>query len=48
MIEPESKPPVAEVAREVCEYCGMDALEWRKCKQICAECGQINRSCADL
>jgi hypothetical protein len=33
---------------EHCEYCGSERLEWRKCKQVCAECGNINRSCADL
>jgi hypothetical protein len=33
---------------ELCEYCGSARLEWRKCKQVCAACGNINRSCADL
>ncbi len=33
---------------EACEYCNAVALVWRKCKQICMQCGQINRSCADL
>ena len=33
---------------ELCEYCASPHLEWRKCKQICRACGQINRSCADL
>lgn len=36
------------VAAEVCEYCDAPTLSWRKCKQICTSCGQINRSCADL
>lgn len=31
-----------------CDYCGSDALEWRKCKLICNNCKQINKSCADL
>ncbi len=33
---------------EVCDHCGSARLEWRKCKQLCADCGNINRSCADL
>jgi hypothetical protein len=33
---------------EQCDYCGSAKLEWRKCKLICAECRQINKSCADL
>jgi hypothetical protein len=36
------------VETECCEYCGADRLTWRKCKQVCEGCGQINRSCADL
>lgn len=35
-------------AIECCEYCAAPQLTWRKCKQICLACGQINRSCADL
>lgn len=31
-----------------CDYCGVAALEWRKCKLICANCRNINKSCADL
>jgi hypothetical protein len=31
-----------------CDYCGSAALEWRKCKLICTNCRQINKSCADL
>ena len=44
--------PLAAIASvggaELCEYCGEDSLVWRKCKQLCATCGNINRSCADL
>jgi len=36
------------MSTELCEYCGSARLEWRKCKQVCAACGNINRSCADL
>ena len=35
-------------AAEHCDYCGSVKLEWRKCKLICADCRQINKSCADL
>lgn len=35
-------------AAEACDYCGSARLEWRKCKLICADCRQINKSCADL
>jgi hypothetical protein len=35
-------------AVEECDYCGSAKLEWRKCKLICADCRQINKSCADL
>ncbi len=31
-----------------CEYCGAVQLVWRKCKLICENCRQINKSCADL
>jgi len=31
-----------------CDYCGSRALVWRKCKLICEQCRQINKSCADL
>jgi hypothetical protein len=31
-----------------CDYCGSARLEWRKCKLVCSECKQINKSCADL
>jgi hypothetical protein len=33
---------------ESCDYCGAATLEWRKCKLICTNCRQINKSCADL
>lgn len=33
---------------EHCDHCGAATLVWRKCKQICASCAQINKSCADL
>jgi len=33
---------------ESCDYCGAESLVWRKCKQICMNCSQINKSCADL
>lgn len=33
---------------ESCDYCGAEALTWRKCKLICGNCAQINKSCADL
>jgi len=31
-----------------CDYCGSARVEWRKCKLICDDCKQINKSCADL
>jgi hypothetical protein len=33
---------------ETCDVCGSERLVWRKCKQLCLDCGGINRSCADL
>lgn len=33
---------------EHCDYCGAESLSWRKCKLVCANCSQINKSCADL
>ena len=33
---------------ELCDYCGAERLVWRKCKLICEQCKQINKSCADL
>jgi hypothetical protein len=50
-----SARPVEAGAREYqgavqdsCDYCDSVQLEWRKCKLICGQCGQINKSCADL
>src|SRR4051794_35517666 len=34
-----------DASREPCDYCGAAALEWRKCKLICTNCRQINKSC---
>lgn len=46
-VEPDA--PVTTVpGTETCDYCGSTRLEWRKCKLICADCQQINKSCADL
>jgi hypothetical protein len=47
MNAPHDATPQAAPA-ETCDYCGSIALEWRKCKLICADCRQINKSCADL
>jgi hypothetical protein len=33
---------------DTCDHCGSTRLVWRKCKQVCLDCGNINRSCADL
>ena len=44
---PESASVETESA-ETCDYCGSGKLEWRKCKLVCADCRQINKSCADL
>jgi hypothetical protein len=33
---------------DVCDYCASPRIVWRKCKLICEQCGQINKSCADL
>ena len=35
-------------SKDICDYCGMTTLEWRKCKLVCTNCRQINKSCADL
>ncbi len=35
-------------AAAACDYCGSVRLEWRKCKLVCSDCKQINKSCADL
>ena len=31
-----------------CDHCDSPRLTWRKCKLICEQCGQINKTCADL
>jgi len=47
VIAPEPAP--GETVRvEGCDYCGSANLEWRKCKLVCTDCRQINKSCADL
>jgi hypothetical protein len=38
----------ASSSLDCCDYCGSARLEWRKCKLICDDCKQINKSCADL
>ncbi|MHB1072749.1 MAG: hypothetical protein ACYC3Q_07985 [Gemmatimonadaceae bacterium] len=43
-----SPPPPQPASAECCDHCGSTALTWRKCKQLCEGCGNINRSCADL
>lgn len=49
VIAPENAGPESEsLPAESCDYCGSAALEWRKCKLICTNCHQINKSCADL
>jgi hypothetical protein len=45
---PAAAPRAAEPPAETCDVCGSTALVWRKCKQVCVACGNINRSCADL
>jgi hypothetical protein len=42
----ESAP--APERNDLCDYCASPRLQWRKCKLICADCHQINKSCADL
>jgi hypothetical protein len=39
---------IEPAAVESCDYCGSPRLEWRKCKLVCTNCRQINKSCADL
>ena len=51
--ETESVPPpeyqaTVATAADGCDYCGSPRIVWRKCKLICEECNQINKSCADL
>jgi hypothetical protein len=40
--------PDGYAAGELCDYCGAEALTWRKCKLVCLKCGNIVKSCADL
>ena len=42
------RPPDGRATGELCDYCGAEALRWRKCKLICDSCGNIVKSCADL
>jgi hypothetical protein len=42
------EPDAAAESPECCDYCASVRLEWRKCKLICTDCKQINKSCADL
>jgi hypothetical protein len=46
--EPEGPQPDGRATGELCDYCGAEALTWRKCKLICESCGNIVKSCADL
>jgi hypothetical protein len=46
VIAPDATP--ATLAVERCDYCGSEKVEWRKCKLVCSDCRQINKSCADL
>jgi hypothetical protein len=49
LVEPTRDSHSDEIApRETCDYCGSAQLTWRKCKLICTQCRQINKSCADL
>ncbi|HEY3288329.1 MAG TPA: hypothetical protein VGJ96_14510 [Gemmatimonadaceae bacterium] len=48
---PDTPPRAARTSRAEdlpCDYCGGGPLRWRKCKLICDQCRQINKSCADL
>jgi hypothetical protein len=46
--EAERRATVEEAPAECCDYCGSKRIEWRKCKLVCNDCRQINKSCADL
>jgi hypothetical protein len=48
VIDSAIEQPHTPLAAESCDYCGSARLEWRKCKLICNNCHQINKSCADL
>lgn len=45
---PDGGTPDGPADGETCDHCGSVFLEWRKCKLICRNCAQINKSCADL
>jgi hypothetical protein len=45
---PESRETCDSAPIAACDYCGSSALEWRKCKLVCSNFKQINKSCADL
>jgi hypothetical protein len=46
-VKTETETPRTEIG-DLCDYCGAEALIWRKCKLICEKCGNIVKSCADL
>jgi hypothetical protein len=49
VIEPADDARTHQAApQDSCDYCGSTHIEWRKCKLICTQCHQINKSCADL
>ena len=48
IVTPKEEASAVEAPAEACDYCGSARLEWRKCKLICGDCRQINKSCADL
>lgn len=43
-----SQPQGTEPEPERCDYCGSTDLVWVRCKLVCRNCKQINKSCADL
>ena len=47
-MSPRQQQPDGPEVGAACEYCGFETLAWRKCKLICSNCKQINKSCADL
>jgi len=44
----ETRDASCDLHTERCDFCGSEHVEWRKCKLICTDCRQINKSCADL
>jgi hypothetical protein len=48
LVPPPIEWVIASPEQTECDYCGSSALSWRKCKLICTDCQQINKSCADL